>query len=218
MLPRRWTVSPRARRTRDATSRTWRPPASTSPCSRRWSCRGGLGPRGATGASGDARVSFVMPSRMRATPPSASYARSASPAHALTRATARAGRRSPRPHLLPRPLSRPPRGELPPPPGLALPSTLPRGRVSDQRRAPPPFSDFWRGLLCGKGFPSSHKHHEWRLANDRLSTLRNVCDWLPTPMQRRAGLPLHPRRGVVGSMPAPALVAMLAPVDVAAQR
>ena len=218
MFPRSWTASPRARRTHDATSRTWRPPASTSPCSRRLSCRGRLGPHGATGASGDARMSSAMPSQMRATPPSASYARSASPAHALTRAAARAGRRSPRRHLLPRPLSRPPRGELPPPPGLAVPSTLPKGRVRDQRRAHPPISDFWRGLLCGKSFPSSRKHHDWRLANDRLYTLRKVCDRPPTPMQRRTGPPLHPRRSVVGSRPAPALVAMLAPVDVAALR
>ena len=142
----RWMVGPRARRTHDATSGTWRPPASTSSYSRRWSCRGRLGPRGATDASEDARVCSAMPSPMRTTPPSASYARSASPAHALTRTAAREGRRSPRPHLLPRPLSRPPRGGLPPPPSLARPSTLPTGRVRDQRRSPPPFSDF----ECGR--------------------------------------------------------------------
>ena len=140
-FPCRWTAGLRTRATRDATSRTWHPPASASPCSRRLSCRGRLGPHGATGASGDARVSFALPSRMRATPPSASYARSASLAHAFTRAAARAGGRSPCPPHPPRPLSRPPRGKLPTPPSLALPSTLPEGRVHDQRRAPPPIVD-----------------------------------------------------------------------------
>ena len=114
-FPRRWTASLRTHAARDATSRTWRPPASTSPCSRRLSCRGKRGPHGATGASEDARVSSTVPSRMRTTPPSASCVRSASLAHALTRAAARKGGRSPRPPHPPRPLSRPPRDRLPHP-------------------------------------------------------------------------------------------------------
>ena len=69
-----------------------------------------------------------------------------------------------------------------------------------------------------KGFLSSHLRHDWWLANDRLSIFRNVCDRLPMPTQRRTGPPQRPRRGVIGSRPAPALVAMLAPADVAALR
>ena len=120
-----------------------------------------------TGASGDARASLTLPSRMRATPPSPSGARSASLAHALARAAARAGGRSPRPPHLLRPLSRPPRGTRPPP-SLAQASTLPGGGTRPAAGSPTyqtfPVAGFpdsrvekgsasSRALTCASGWP-----------------------------------------------------------------